>query len=119
MPSELRRLTWTLGAGADYYSVSVENYFDPRLDTGYPEDQPFRFTHRRDHTFGLQLRGGLAYALVPDVSIKATVVGRWARPIEVPGIALTHPSPDHSKALVAHSVDLSSLQVSLGVAMRF
>jgi opacity protein-like surface antigen len=119
MPSESRRLTYALGAGLDYYSVTVESYFDPTLEGSYPEDQPFRASHRKDTTFGLQLRGGLEYALVPDVSLRVSLIGRWARPIEVPGVALTHPRPDLQRSLVAHSVDLSSVQVSVGVGMRF
>jgi hypothetical protein len=119
MPSEHRRLTYSLGAGLDYYSVTVESYFDPSFEGPYPEDQPFRASRSRDPTFGLQLRGGLEYALVPDVSLRVSLIGRWARPIEVSGVALTHPLPDQQRSLVAHSVDLSSIQVSVGVGMRF
>jgi hypothetical protein len=118
-PSEHRRLTYSLGAGLDYYSVTVESYFDPSFEGPYPEDQPFRASRSKDPTFGLQLRGGLEYALVHDVSLRVSLIGRWARPIEVPGIALTHPRPDLQRSLVAHSLDLSSVQVSVSVGMRF
>jgi hypothetical protein len=119
MPSESRRLTYAVGAGLDYYSVTVESYFDPRLEGSYPEDQPFRASRMKDTTFGLQLRGGLEYSLVHDVSLRLSLIGRWARPIEVPGIALAHPLADQQRSLVAHSVDVSSVQVSVGVGMRF
>jgi hypothetical protein len=119
MPSARRRLTWSLGAGVDYYSVGVENYFDEGYDAGFPEDQPSRFSRSTDSTYGLQLRGSLDYYLVHDVSIQLGVIGRWVSPIEVEGISLTHPSPDLSRSLAAHSVDLSSVHLSIGLGMGF
>lgn len=119
MPSERRRLTYAIGGGLDHYSVNVESYFDPTLAGSYPEEQPLRASRGRKHTFGLQLRGGLEYSLVHDVSLRASLIGRWARPIEVPGVTLAHPRPGQQRSLVAHSVDLSSIQVSVGVGIRF
>jgi hypothetical protein len=119
MPAERRRLTYALGAGLDYYDVAVEGYFDPMLHAGYPEDQPHRASRKTDHTFGLQLRGSLEYWLVHDVSLQASLVGRWAGPIEVPGIELTHPLPDRARSLLGHSVDLSSIHFQVGFGMRF
>jgi hypothetical protein len=118
-PSERRRLTYALGAGLDYYAVTVESYFDPVLDSGYPEEQPLRASRNTHSMFGLQARGGLEYWLVSDVSLQVSLVGRWVRPIEFQGVALTHPQPGESRSLASHSVDLSSLQLSVGVGMRF
>jgi hypothetical protein len=119
MPAERHRWTYALGAGFDYYDATVESYFDPMLQAGYPKDQPRRATHKTEPTVGIQLRGSLEYWLVHDVSLQASVVGRWAAPIEVPEIALTHPLPDRNRLLPAHSLDLSSLHFQVAFGMRF
>lgn len=118
MPTERRRLTYALGAGLDYYDVTVESYFDP-IDASYPEDQPDRASRKTDHTLGLQLRGSLECWLVHDVSLQASVVGRWSGSIEVPEITLIHPLPDRTRSLPGHSVSLSSLHLQVGFGMRF
>ena len=118
-PSARRRLTYSLGAGVDHYSVDVASYFDPAFQVDFPVVQPSRTSRSRHSPFGLQLRGSLDYYLVHDVSIQLSLSGRWVRPIEIEGISLTHPSPELSRSLAAHSLDISSVHLSIGVGMGF
>jgi hypothetical protein len=106
---------FAVAAGVSYNSLYVDGTISPFI---YPTPAPS--FHEKENAFGFQLRASCDYYFSRHISLQCKAGENFVpSSVDVPEVEYTDPYGDAPIILMAHSVNFSGLDLSVGIRYHF